>query len=271
MVRRVFGVGERCNGSGLSVGSRLNPWFDMGVNGDGVGGVGELRFVGVVGSVSCSSSRIETAEASLGSPSSFWAPCTSFSPSLCVSSSPAPSSTRPLKAAFGREAWLSSCDSSSSSSESWTNPFCRHLDIWAHVVGRSDAGGVTFCVLVECMSRRPVLTLACWREERRTARFARGSARHTPKRPQRQFTTKKSKMAGRILPVALAAIVGVSIGVATFDGEFKKQKMARLEEEYKRYVESDSLSPPFTDTLIENLLLLLLRALPVMRLQPRVP
>jgi hypothetical protein len=78
-------------------------------------------------------------------------------------------------------------------------------------------------------------------------------------------------MAGRILPVALAAIVGVSIGVATFDGEFKKQKMARLEEEYKRYVESDSLSPPFTDTLIENLLLLLLRALPVMRLQPRVP
>ncbi|KAL1792562.1 hypothetical protein ACET3X_009069 [Alternaria dauci] len=41
-------------------------------------------------------------------------------------------------------------------------------------------------------------------------------------------------MAGRILPVALATIVGVSIGVATFDGEFKKQRIARLEEEYKR-------------------------------------
>jgi hypothetical protein len=89
------------------------------------------------------------------------------------------------------------------------------------------------------MSRRPVLhfTVACWREERRTAPFARASARHTPKVHNAQFTTKKSKMAGRILPVALAAIVGVSIGVATFDGEFKKQKMARLEEEYKRYVE----------------------------------
>jgi Tfp pilus assembly protein PilX len=41
-------------------------------------------------------------------------------------------------------------------------------------------------------------------------------------------------MAGRILPVALATIVGVSIGVATFDGEFKKQRIARMEEEYKR-------------------------------------
>ncbi|EDU48500.1 hypothetical protein PtrV1_08077 [Pyrenophora tritici-repentis] len=43
-------------------------------------------------------------------------------------------------------------------------------------------------------------------------------------------------MAGRILPVALTTIVGVSIGVATFDGEFKKQRIARLEEEYKRYM-----------------------------------
>lgn len=42
-------------------------------------------------------------------------------------------------------------------------------------------------------------------------------------------------MAGRILPVALAAIIGVSIGVATFDGEFKKQRLARMEEEYQRY------------------------------------
>jgi hypothetical protein len=45
-------------------------------------------------------------------------------------------------------------------------------------------------------------------------------------------------MAGRILPVALATIVGVSIGVATFDGEFKKQRIARMEEEYKRYADS---------------------------------
>jgi hypothetical protein len=44
-------------------------------------------------------------------------------------------------------------------------------------------------------------------------------------------------MAGRILPVALAAVMGVSIAVATFDGELKKQKLARLEEEYQRYAE----------------------------------
>jgi len=43
-------------------------------------------------------------------------------------------------------------------------------------------------------------------------------------------------MAGRILPVALATVVGVSIGVATFDGEFKEQRRKKLEEEYKRYV-----------------------------------
>jgi hypothetical protein len=43
-------------------------------------------------------------------------------------------------------------------------------------------------------------------------------------------------MAGRILPLALATIVGVSIGVATFDGEFKEQRRKRLQEEYDRYV-----------------------------------
>ena len=43
-------------------------------------------------------------------------------------------------------------------------------------------------------------------------------------------------MAGRILPIALATVVGVSIGVATFDGEFKEQRRKRLEEEYNRYV-----------------------------------
>lgn len=41
-------------------------------------------------------------------------------------------------------------------------------------------------------------------------------------------------MAGRILPIALATVLGISIGVATFDGEFKEQRRRRLEEEYKR-------------------------------------
>ncbi|KAF5846746.1 hypothetical protein GGP41_004789 [Bipolaris sorokiniana] len=45
---------------------------------------------------------------------------------------------------------------------------------------------------------------------------------------------KRTGMAGRILPIALAAIMGVSIGVATFDGEFKKQRLARMNEEYQR-------------------------------------
>lgn len=45
-------------------------------------------------------------------------------------------------------------------------------------------------------------------------------------------------MAGRILPVALATVAGISIGVATFDGEFKEQRKRRLEEEYRRYVEA---------------------------------
>lgn len=39
-------------------------------------------------------------------------------------------------------------------------------------------------------------------------------------------------MAGRILPFALATVAGVSIGVATFDGEFKAQRMQRLQKEY---------------------------------------
>jgi hypothetical protein len=45
-------------------------------------------------------------------------------------------------------------------------------------------------------------------------------------------------MAGRILPIALATVVGVSIGVATFDGEFKAQRQKRLQEEYDRYAQS---------------------------------
>ena len=47
-------------------------------------------------------------------------------------------------------------------------------------------------------------------------------------------------MAGRILPIALATISGVVIGIATFDGEFKAQQRERLEEDYKRYVLSVS-------------------------------
>lgn len=45
-------------------------------------------------------------------------------------------------------------------------------------------------------------------------------------------------MAGRLLPVALAVVSGVAIGVATFDGEFKAQRKQRLEEEYKEFVSS---------------------------------
>ncbi|PVH96536.1 hypothetical protein DM02DRAFT_659138 [Periconia macrospinosa] len=41
-------------------------------------------------------------------------------------------------------------------------------------------------------------------------------------------------MAGRILPIALATVSGVAIGVATWDGELKEQRRQRLEEEYKR-------------------------------------
>ncbi|KAJ4297858.1 hypothetical protein N0V90_005757 [Kalmusia sp. IMI 367209] len=43
-------------------------------------------------------------------------------------------------------------------------------------------------------------------------------------------------MAGRILPVALAVISGVAIGVATFGEEFKEQRRRRLQEEYNRDV-----------------------------------
>lgn len=51
-------------------------------------------------------------------------------------------------------------------------------------------------------------------------------------------------MAGRILPVALAAVLGVSIGVATFDGEFKEQRKKRVEEEYQRYARARGAFTP---------------------------
>lgn len=43
-------------------------------------------------------------------------------------------------------------------------------------------------------------------------------------------------MAGRILPVALATVSGIAIGMATFGEELKAQRMKRLTEEYERYV-----------------------------------
>jgi hypothetical protein len=49
------------------------------------------------------------------------------------------------------------------------------------------------------------------------------------------FGSHNKKMAGRILPIALATVVGVSIGVATFDGELKEQRRKRLQEDYERW------------------------------------
>lgn len=43
------------------------------------------------------------------------------------------------------------------------------------------------------------------------------------------------------MPIALATVVGISIGVATFDGEFKEQRRKRLEEEYKQYARAGIL------------------------------
>jgi hypothetical protein len=43
-------------------------------------------------------------------------------------------------------------------------------------------------------------------------------------------------MTSRLLGIALTTILGVSIGVATFDGEFKEQRRKRLQAEYERYV-----------------------------------
>lgn len=46
----------------------------------------------------------------------------------------------------------------------------------------------------------------------------------------------QANMAGRILPVALATVSGIAIGMATFGEELKAQRMKRLTEEYERYV-----------------------------------
>jgi hypothetical protein len=98
-----------------------------------------------------------------------------------------------------------------------------------------EAGGGRFWVMVEGMARRPVLRLARAGGGRGLNFLAAGVLSSYTTKSNQQSTQRANTMAGRILPVALAAIVGVSIGVATFDGEFKKQRIARMEEEYKRY------------------------------------
>lgn len=63
-------------------------------------------------------------------------------------------------------------------------------------------------------------------------------------------------MAGRILPVALAAVSGVAIGMATFGEELKAQRMKRLTDDYNREVaaaaaanseNSATIAPPTTN------------------------
>lgn len=49
------------------------------------------------------------------------------------------------------------------------------------------------------------------------------------------FRYRINKMAGRILPIALATFAGVAIGVSTFGEEFKEQQRRRLQQEYNRY------------------------------------
>lgn len=43
-------------------------------------------------------------------------------------------------------------------------------------------------------------------------------------------------MAGKILPIALATISGISIGVATFGPELKEQRRKKLTDDYNRYI-----------------------------------
>ncbi|KAF2257961.1 hypothetical protein CC78DRAFT_538150 [Lojkania enalia] len=54
-------------------------------------------------------------------------------------------------------------------------------------------------------------------------------------------------MASRLLPIALATISGIAIGVTTFGPEFQEQRKKRLEEAYQRDVAalgSKAESPP---------------------------
>jgi hypothetical protein len=65
-----------------------------------------------------------------------------------------------------------------------------------------------------------------------------------------QFQGQQVEMAGRILPLALATVVGISIGVATFDRELKEQRRKRLQEEYDRYVQHSWAFPLYIHSRI---------------------
>jgi hypothetical protein len=43
-------------------------------------------------------------------------------------------------------------------------------------------------------------------------------------------------MAGKLLPLALATVSGISIGIATFGPELKEQRKKKLTDDYNRYV-----------------------------------
>ena len=129
--RRGLGDGEPCSGSGLSVGSLAGSCVAGGVNGEAEGRRGaEDVAAGLFGS-SPPVLSIELLALFLPLPSSLDVTAFSSSPrgnSPLFSVSPT-GSTRVCTLPLSLECWLSSWDSSSSSSESWTNPFCRHLDI----------------------------------------------------------------------------------------------------------------------------------------------
>ncbi|KAF2741047.1 hypothetical protein EJ04DRAFT_507479 [Polyplosphaeria fusca] len=55
-------------------------------------------------------------------------------------------------------------------------------------------------------------------------------------------------MAGRVVPIILVTAIGITIGVRTFDREFKAQRLKKLEEEHQRdaaaAAQSTSKAPP---------------------------
>ena len=59
-------------------------------------------------------------------------------------------------------------------------------------------------------------------------------------------------MAGRILPVALATVSGIAIGMATLGEELKAQQMKRLTDEYNRYVVHVSSNVMSTDIRVQR-------------------
>ncbi|KAH6618864.1 hypothetical protein C7974DRAFT_416205 [Boeremia exigua] len=59
-------------------------------------------------------------------------------------------------------------------------------------------------------------------------------------------------MAGRILPIALATVSGIAIGMATFGEELKAQRMNRLTEEYNREVAAAAAASSKSPTAIAS-------------------